>query len=63
MHILEIRFVIGLENRLFAGMCVCAICSPEILQAEAGKGLKKSTKREWKQNINLITDKNTDQEW
>ena len=42
-HKIEIRFVIGLENMLFADVCVCvcvcAIFSPKCLQARAVKGL------------------------
>ena len=41
VHNIEIRFVIELENVLFAGVCVCvcALSEPEILQAGAVKGL------------------------
>ena len=36
---LKVDFVIGPSNLLFAGVCVCALFSPEILGAGAVKGL------------------------
>ena len=38
VHCIESRFVTGAENTLFAG--VCALFSPQILQAGAVNGLK-----------------------
>ena len=43
MHSTGSRFVIGLSNILFVGVCVCVhFFSPEILQAGAVKGLRTS---------------------
>jgi len=39
--VLKVDFVTGPSNILFAGVCISALFSPEILQAGAVKGLNK----------------------